>query len=50
MRALKSIKCAIDIQPPGQYPHLSNKLKTKKLQEDRAAEIQLENRQDAKLS
>ena len=50
LRALKSIKCAIDIQPPGQYPHLARKLKTKKLQEDRAAEIQLENRQDAKLS
>jgi hypothetical protein len=44
LRALKSIKCAIDIQPPGQYPHLARKLKTKKLQEDRAAEIQLENR------
>lgn len=34
----------VDHGPPREHPHLRSKPKTKKLQEDRAAEIQLENR------
>lgn len=42
--ALQTIKGAVDHFSPPDQPHLRNKLKTKKLQEDRASEIQLENR------
>merc|ERR1712232_667277 len=34
----------VDAKQPREHAHLRSKLKTKKLQEDRAAEIQLENR------
>merc|ERR1719269_219068 len=43
LAALRHVKCSIDNRPPPVHTHLANKLKTKKLQEDRAAEIQLEN-------
>merc|ERR1719296_260106 len=42
-----SIFCSrtvVDSKKPKEHVHLRNKVKTKKLQEDRAAEIQLENR------
>merc|ERR1719298_129354 len=42
--ALQTIRGAVDHYTPADQPHLRAKLKTKKLQEDRAAEIQLENR------
>merc|ERR1719230_2519781 len=42
--ALQTIKGAVDHFSPPDQPHLRTKLKTKKLQEDRASEIQLENR------
>jgi hypothetical protein len=44
LAALRHVKCSIDNRPPPVHTHLANKLKTKKLQEDRAQEIQLENR------
>jgi hypothetical protein len=44
LHQLNTIRPSIDNRPPAQHPHLRAKLKTKKLQEDRAAEIQLENR------
>merc|ERR1719388_312356 len=44
LSALRHVKCSIDNRPPPTHTHLANKLKTKKLQEDRAQEIQLENR------
>jgi len=44
VRQVQIVRSSIDNQPPAQHPHLRAKLKTKKLQEDRAAEIQLENR------
>lgn len=42
--ALQTIRGAVDHFSPQDQPHLRSKPKTKKLQEDRAAEIQLENR------
>merc|ERR1719214_162241 len=42
--ALQTIRGAVDHFTPQDQPHLRSKPKTKKLQEDRAAEIQLENR------
>lgn len=42
--ALQTIRGAVDHFTPADQPHLRSKPKTKKLQEDRAAEIQLENR------
>lgn len=42
--ALDHCKAATDHTPPQDQPHLRSKSKAKKLQEDRAAEIQLENR------
>merc|ERR1719214_231865 len=42
--ALRTIRGAVDHFSPQDQPHLRSKPKTKKLQEDRAAEIQLENR------
>jgi hypothetical protein len=44
IRAIQQSKGLVDHRPPLEHPHLAKKLKTKKLQEDRAAEIQLENR------
>eukprot|EP00746_Dinoflagellata_sp_MGD_P000235 gnl/MRDRNA2_/MRDRNA2_100422_c0_seq1.p1 gnl/MRDRNA2_/MRDRNA2_100422_c0~~gnl/MRDRNA2_/MRDRNA2_100422_c0_seq1.p1 ORF type:complete len:217 (-),score=51.83 gnl/MRDRNA2_/MRDRNA2_100422_c0_seq1:61-711(-) len=44
IRAIQQTKGLVDHKPPLECPHLARKLKTKKLQEDRAAEIQLENR------
>lgn len=44
IRAIQQQKGLVDHRPPLEHPHLAKKLKTKKLQEDRAAEIQLENR------
>jgi hypothetical protein len=44
LQALRTVKCSIDNRSPPTHNHLANKLKTKKLQEDRAQEIQLENR------
>lgn len=44
LRQLNATKACIDNASPQLYPHLVAKLKTKKLQEDRVAEIQLENR------
>merc|ERR1719399_1607002 len=42
--ALMRVRGAVDHGPPADQPHLRSRLKTRKLQEDRAAEIQLENR------
>lgn len=42
--ALESTRAMTDHTSPKEHPHLRSKPKTKKLQEDRAAEIQLENR------
>jgi len=44
LHQLHNVRSSIDNQPPQEHAHLRAKLKTKKLQEDRAAEIQLENR------
>jgi len=44
LHALGNTKTMVDHNPPKEHNHLRSKLKTKKLQEDRAAEIQLENR------
>jgi len=44
LRALQRARCLVDNQAPKEHKHLQEKLKTKKLQEDRATEIQLENR------
>lgn len=44
LKSLNATKAMIDNTSPQLYPHLAAKLKTKKLQEDRVAEIQLENR------
>lgn len=44
LRALESTRGMVDSAEPQQHPHLRSKPKTRKLQEDRAAEIQLENR------
>jgi hypothetical protein len=44
IRAIQRVKSLVDHKAPQEHPHISKKLKTKKLQEDRAAEIQLENR------
>lgn len=44
LHALQTIRGAVDHYTPADQPHLRSKPKTKKLQEDRAAEIQLENR------
>mmetsp|Transcript_22134 Transcript_22134/g.50593 ORF Transcript_22134/g.50593 Transcript_22134/m.50593 type:complete len:219 (-) Transcript_22134:188-844(-) len=44
LKALSTIQPSVDNRPPAEFQHLKDKLKTKKLQEDRAAEIQLENR------
>ena len=49
LAALRHVKCSIDNRPPPVHTHLANKLKTKKLQEDRAQEIQLENRRRSLL-
>merc|ERR1719178_663133 len=35
LSALRHVKCSIDNRPPPTHTHLANKLKTKKLQEDR---------------
>jgi len=44
IQAIHSCKGLVDHKAPQEHPHITKKLKTKKLQEDRAAEIQLENR------
>lgn len=44
INALESTRALTDHTSPKDHPHLRSKPKTKKLQEDRAAEIQLENR------
>eukprot|EP00933_Yihiella_yeosuensis_P033304 TRINITY_DN27043_c0_g1_i1.p1 TRINITY_DN27043_c0_g1~~TRINITY_DN27043_c0_g1_i1.p1 ORF type:complete len:221 (-),score=46.48 TRINITY_DN27043_c0_g1_i1:315-977(-) len=44
IRALESTRRQVDFSEPKAHPHLKTKPKTRKLQEDRAAEIQLENR------
>ncbi|CAK0802174.1 unnamed protein product, partial [Prorocentrum cordatum] len=46
LRALENTRGAVDSKKPrrGDHVHLRHKAKTKKLQEDRAADIQLENR------
>lgn len=44
INALESTRAVTDHSSPLEYPHLRSKPKTRKLQEDRAAEIQLENR------
>ncbi|CAE7530356.1 Cfap97d1 [Symbiodinium necroappetens] len=44
LQALESTRGLVDAKQPKDHAHLRNKLKTRKLQEDRAAEIQLENR------
>jgi len=44
IRALECSKGMVDAQSPKDMPHLRAKMKTRKLQEDRASEIQLENR------
>lgn len=44
IRALETTRGMVDAKAPPDMPHLRNKLKTRKLQEDRASEIQLENR------
>lgn len=44
LRALQRMRCQVDNQAPKEHKHLQEKMKTKKLQEDRATEIQRENR------
>ncbi|CAK9107137.1 unnamed protein product [Durusdinium trenchii] len=44
LQALESTRGQVDARQPKEHTHLRSKLKTRKLQEDRAAEIQLENR------
>eukprot|EP00441_Pelagodinium_beii_P015408 CAMPEP_0197659342 /NCGR_PEP_ID=MMETSP1338-20131121/47309_1 /TAXON_ID=43686 ORGANISM="Pelagodinium beii, Strain RCC1491" /NCGR_SAMPLE_ID=MMETSP1338 /ASSEMBLY_ACC=CAM_ASM_000754 /LENGTH=214 /DNA_ID=CAMNT_0043236223 /DNA_START=139 /DNA_END=783 /DNA_ORIENTATION=- len=44
IHALESTKGQVDASQPKDHAHLRSKPKTRKLQEDRAAEIQLENR------
>mmetsp|Transcript_42941 Transcript_42941/g.98591 ORF Transcript_42941/g.98591 Transcript_42941/m.98591 type:complete len:236 (-) Transcript_42941:170-877(-) len=44
LMALQSTTTTLSQAPPRDCTHLRNKVKTRKLQEDRAAEIQLENR------
>lgn len=44
LRALQRVSSKVDHQAPKEHKHLQNKMKTKKLQEDRATEIQRENR------
>lgn len=44
VHALEHCRAMTDHTQPKEHPHLRSKPKTKKLQEDRAAEIQLENR------
>lgn len=44
IRALESTRGLVDASQPKAHAHLQSKPKTRKLQEDRAAEIQLENR------
>jgi len=44
LRALQRTRCMVDNRAPKEHKHLQDKPKTKKLQEDRATEIQLENR------
>ncbi|CAJ1455807.1 unnamed protein product, partial [Effrenium voratum] len=44
LQALESTRGQVDAKQPKEHMHLRSKLKTRKLQEDRAAEIQLENR------
>mmetsp|Transcript_117409 Transcript_117409/g.328676 ORF Transcript_117409/g.328676 Transcript_117409/m.328676 type:complete len:229 (+) Transcript_117409:96-782(+) len=44
IRALESTRGMVDRACPKDHPHLKSKPKTRKLQEDRASEIQLENR------
>lgn len=44
IRALETCRGMIDSSSPKEQPHLRSKPKTRKLQEDRASEIQLENR------
>ncbi|CAL1137495.1 unnamed protein product [Cladocopium goreaui] len=44
LQALESTRGQVDATQPKEHTHLRSKLKTRKLQEDRAAEIQLENR------
>lgn len=44
IQALQDTKGLIDAKQPQEHAHLRSKPKTRKLQEDRAAEIQLENR------
>lgn len=44
IRALETSKGRVDAAPPAAQIHLKSKPKTRKLQEDRASEIQLENR------
>jgi len=44
LEALSAMRSRVDQTSPPDQHHLRTKLKTKKLQEDRAAEIQLENR------
>lgn len=44
LRALEATKTMVDNSAPADHPHLRTKSKTKKHQEDRSAQIQLENR------
>mmetsp|Transcript_48380 Transcript_48380/g.149456 ORF Transcript_48380/g.149456 Transcript_48380/m.149456 type:complete len:223 (+) Transcript_48380:142-810(+) len=44
LRALEGTRGMVDSSAPKDHTHLKSKPKTRKLQEDRAAEIQLENR------
>jgi hypothetical protein len=44
LRALENTRGTLDHKKPRDHVHLRHKAKTKKLQEDRAADIQLENR------
>lgn len=44
IRALEQSRGMVDSQAPKEHAHLRSKPKTRKLQEDRASEIQLENR------
>lgn len=44
IRALEGTRGMVDSSAPKEHTHLRSKPKTRKLQEDRAAEIQLENR------
>merc|ERR1711953_1353439 len=44
IRALEGTRGMVDHSAPREHSHLRSKPKTRKLQEDRAAEVQLENR------